>query len=258
MHTVLARLPRTARRSSFPPAMLTLLHCRQAAPVVVARAKCAAMLLVTSLPLASALGACADRGRRGELTVVLDSIRAERPSEVVLVPADPASLLAPPASAPPVPRERADSVARWRRLADSASALDRRFQTERAAINREVRAMEGGDRRSTDYARRFDDIQRRTIAAESLRTMRDGLRRRAALVRPAGATDSPAAADARARLLAVADGPRRAHTLRIGRHPVSVRLPPGSWWIGVADTADVPGSFTRFEVRAGARDTVRP
>ena len=238
--------------------MLTPLHCRQAAPVVVARAKCAAILLVTSLPFASALGACADRGPRGELTVVLDSIRADRPLEVVLVPADPASLLAPPDSAPPAPRERADSIARWRRLADSASALDRRFQSERDAINREVRAMEGGDRRSTDYARRFDDVQRRTFAAESLRTMRDGLRRRAALHRPAGATEPPAAPEARARLLAAADGARRAHTLRIGREPLSLRLPPGPWWIGVADTADVPGSFTRFEVRAGARDTIRP
>lgn len=62
---------------------------------------------------------------------------------------------------------------------DSASILDARFQREREAINRDVMAMRGADRRSPDYARRFDGIRRRTIAAESLRAARDRLRRRA-------------------------------------------------------------------------------
>ena len=63
---------------------------------------------------------------------------------------------------------------------DSASRLDARFQREREAINRDVIAMRGADRRSPDYARRFDEIRRRTIAAESLRAARDRLRRQAA------------------------------------------------------------------------------
>ena len=118
--------------------------------------------------------------------------------------------------------------------------------------------MAGGDRRSTDYARRFDDVHRRTIAAESLRSLRDQLRRRASTLRPVGVIDSPSAGVARDRLLAASHGARRARTLRIGRAPVTVRLPRGTWWIGVADSADIPTSFARVELRAGARDTVRP
>ena len=63
---------------------------------------------------------------------------------------------------------------------DSAARLDVRFQREREAINRDVLAMRDADRRSPDYARRFDEIRRRTIAAESLRAARDRLRRQAA------------------------------------------------------------------------------
>jgi len=65
-------------------------------------------------------------------------------------------------------------------LADSADALDRRFQELRSAINRDARALAGSalDRRSAAYATRFDELRRRTLAAESLRVTRDQLRRR--------------------------------------------------------------------------------
>ena len=236
------------------------LHRRQAPPIVVARVVRAALLVLTSLPCASAIGACTGRGEpggRGELTVVLDSIRSGHAREVVIVPADPDALLVPPTLASPLSPAHADSVTRWRALTDSASVLDRRFQKERDAINREARAMEGGDRRSIGYVRRYDALQVRTVAAESLRTTRDRVRQRAAARRPSGvAAPSPAAA--RARLLAATDGERRARTLRPGRGSVSLRLAPGAWWIGVADPGDVPPSFTRITLRAGARDTVSP
>jgi hypothetical protein len=143
-------------------------------------------------------------------------------------------------------------------VADSAAVLDGRFQVERDAINGEVRAMASGDRRSAAYARRYEAIQARTVAAESLRAVRDRVRRRATTLRPAGVPGALDPAEARRRLLGARAGSRRARTLRPDVEPISLRLEPGAWWLGVADASGVPATFTRVEVRPGARDTVRP
>lgn len=63
-------------------------------------------------------------------------------------------------------------------LADSAAALDRRWQSERAALNSESRALDTLDRRGADYARRFDAWRVRARAADSIRVARDKLRAR--------------------------------------------------------------------------------
>ncbi|HEX2778293.1 MAG TPA: hypothetical protein VHM30_02270 [Gemmatimonadaceae bacterium] len=63
-------------------------------------------------------------------------------------------------------------------MRDSAAALDTRYQSERAALNAESRALDSLDRRSADHARRFDAWRRRARAADSLRIARDRLRSR--------------------------------------------------------------------------------
>ena len=65
-------------------------------------------------------------------------------------------------------------------LGDSIAALDARFQAARDSLNRESRALDTLDRRSADYARRFDAWRARARAADSLRTARDRLRLRLA------------------------------------------------------------------------------
>jgi hypothetical protein len=77
---------------------------------------------------------------------------------------------------PAAARPPADSAARA--LGDSAAALDARFQAERTALNAESRRLDSLDRRSADYARRFDAWRLRARAADSLRIARDRLRAR--------------------------------------------------------------------------------
>jgi len=81
-----------------------------------------------------------------------------------------------PESAPP----RAESSAFRSPLADSVAAADARFQTARTGVNRDARALDArsAQRRSPDYAKAYDELRRRTLAAESLRADRDALRAR--------------------------------------------------------------------------------
>ena len=108
----------------------------------------------------------------------------------VRAPADSAAPAerAPQATAPSVaPATLADSVAASP-LSDSAAPLDARFREAREAINRDAHtlaARPAADRRSAHYARRFDDLRRRTLAAESLRGERDAIRKRLARQRAA-------------------------------------------------------------------------
>ena len=116
--------------------------------------------------------ACGER-RTGDVTVAHDSTPAVAGVEVVAIPDGPVG----------------DSMRRAAAIEDSARALDTRFQAEREAINRDAAALDG-DRRSAEYARRWEALRRRTTAAESLRTERDRMRRRAARARPAAQRDT--------------------------------------------------------------------
>jgi hypothetical protein len=67
--------------------------------------------------------------------------------------------------------------------AESAVALDRAFQTARAAINAEGSALDTlpvSARRTTGYAQRFDALRRAMLHADSLRRARDRWRAKAA------------------------------------------------------------------------------
>ena len=75
---------------------------------------------------------------------------------------------------------RADPASPARVLGDSAAALDARFQSLRDSLNRESRALDPLDRRSADYARRFDAWRAHARTADSLRVARDRLRTRLA------------------------------------------------------------------------------
>jgi hypothetical protein len=66
--------------------------------------------------------------------------------------------------------------------ADSAAALDRAYQAERAIINGEAHALDTlpvAMRRSAAYAQRFDALRRTALHADSLRAARDRERKRA-------------------------------------------------------------------------------
>jgi hypothetical protein len=84
---------------------------------------------------------------------------------------------------------RAESTTIASPLADSATAADVRFQVARAAVNRDARALDArsAQRHTPDYAKAFDELRRRTLAAESLRAERDALRER--LRRTGGASE---------------------------------------------------------------------
>ena len=124
------------------------------------------------LPVLAVLAAACGERRTGELTVEHDSTPAAPGVEVVAIPDGPVG----------------DSMRRAAAIGDSARAIDARFQAERDAINRDAAALRG-DRRSAEYARRWEALRRRTTAAESLRTERDRLRRRAERARPAAQRD---------------------------------------------------------------------
>lgn len=131
-------------------------------------------MLVVLPVLATLASACGER-RAGELTVEHDSTVATPAVEVVAIPDGPVG----------------DSMRRANAIADSAKSVDERFQALRDSINREAAAL-GGDRRSAEYARRWDALRRRTVAAESLRAERDRIRRRADRARPAAQRDTAA------------------------------------------------------------------
>ena len=157
-----------------------------------------------------------------------------------------------------------DSIARYYVLADSADSLDATFQEQRAALNRDARAMATADRRSPSYARQFDAYTRRVAAATRAREARDRLRRRASALRtrlgsrlstitgtPEGAARLRAALDSAAR-----GGGGEVRRVSVSARPVSLELEPGVWWIAVEDERGEVRAVRRHEVRAGVRDTV--
>lgn len=183
---------------------------------------------------------------------MIDSNRPHEEREVIALPIDPASLRSETSSTTGNSRKRSDSLSRLVALRDSAVLIDERYQSERDTLNRESRALDRLDRKSADYARRFDAFRRRALAADSLRVTRDRLRDRGA--RYAARLSGTAA-------LMV----REENTLRsyvdtmaaIGRKMVAgqtrndtvrLLLAEGTWWIGVTDVGALPGRWTRVEM----------
>jgi hypothetical protein len=162
-----------------------------------------------------------------------------------------------------------DSIARYYVLADSADSLDAAFQEQRAALNRDARAMAAADRRSASYAREFDGLMKRVAMATRTREARDRLRRRATVLRTrlgsrmSTITRTPEGAE---RLRIALDSAAREHGTEVRRAPLSSRAPsgqgaslqlePGVWWIAVEDERGELRAVRRHEVRAGVRDTV--
>ena len=190
--------------------------------------------------------------RDAALTVVIDSNRPHQALEVIALPIDPASLHSPIGSAAGISPRQADSVARLAAMRDSAVMYDERFQSERDTLNRESRALDRVDRRTTDYARRFDSFRRRALAAESLRIARNGFRDRIAPLaeRLSGSAAPMAVAESSFRSVVdtVSATGRRAVIGRARSDTVRLRLADGTWWIGAAEAGMLPGRWTRVEM----------
>ena len=132
--------------------------------------------LAGALSLAAApLRGASDGNRQGnDRAAVLDSTQPRRIEEGHAAPSRPFPI-------PPGPR--GDSVRQWLAVRDSGLALDSAFQRVRADANRQALALSptasAAERRSPEYARRFDAWRALSVQAESLRTARDRYRARA-------------------------------------------------------------------------------
>jgi hypothetical protein len=189
--------------------------------------------------------------RDASLTVVLDSNPAHEAREVIAVPVDPASLLRDVSSAP---RQPSASDSLLVALQYSVTALDRRFQSAREALNRETLSLGAIDRRTVEYHTRFDAFRKREIAAESLRTMRDRLRERVSPMEARAATKrSGLGANSVTRLVidTVSNGMRHTLIASADRDTIVMSLPHGLWWLGVAGRGSVPTTWVRAEIPAG-------
>jgi hypothetical protein len=184
---------------------------------------------------------------------------------VIASPLDPRALraAASPASATGA---LGKSVARYYAVADSADSLDRVFQHERDALNREARTLVRADRRASTYARDYDAFMSRVAIATRTREARDRARRRAASLRAQlGAHargPSRPRADAGMALHAALDSAARARGRRLERvmlrnRQATLDLEPGVWWIAVEHDGGLLGGSRRHEVRRSARDTLR-
>jgi hypothetical protein len=199
--------------------------------------------------------------RSGEVTVLIDSTWSREGLEAVFLPVDPATLAA--GEAPRKSAAQADSIATLSTLEDSSAKLDASFLELRNELNAESEALARGDRRSSEYAKRYDEFRPRASRAESLRAARDKLLEKAALYRRALATVLPDSArlvklsqEARRRIDDAESEGRRARSGRITDRRVSVSLEPGEWWVGVGEADRRPLRFERVSVAAGRRDTV--
>jgi hypothetical protein len=192
----------------------------------------------------------------GHVVVVIDSTMSRGSVEVVALPMSPAraSVAATLDGAPP------DSHARLRVLEDSATRFDGRFQRLRDSLNTDVRALDTADRRTPAYARRYAEIRRRTMIADSIRTRRDAVRSQATELRTklsAEVARSPRPTpNAREIPLTDASG-RRVRRERMTAPNVTLSLEPGPWWIGVASPDSEPARYDSLTVRRGRTDTLR-
>jgi hypothetical protein len=214
------------------------------------------LLLLGALNLA---GACKPAG---ELTIIFDSNLNTEGLEVVMVPVDPAPLLR--GALPRATAAQADSLARLATFEDSAATLDRHFQNLRDELNSAASTLTRADRRSDEYAERYDEFQSRAQRADSLRIARDRLLARAAAHRAALEHLLPDSArireDARQvhkKLSAARDGTRAARSVPARSGPLVVNVEPGKWWVGLARGGMAPSSFHSVSVERDAQDTVR-
>ena len=214
--------------------------------------------------LLAAMGCTSDDG---EVVVIANS---ESGRSVIASPVDPRRVYAGVVRRLHAAGPVGDSIARYYALADSADSLDAAFQEQRAALNRDARAMAAADRRAPSYAREFDAYMKRVATATRTREARDRLRRRASSLRArlgnrmSTVTRTPEGAE---RLRAALDSAAREHGAEVRRAPLSSRAPsgqgaslelaPGVWWIAVEDERGELRAVQRHEVRAGVRDTVR-
>ncbi|HUF26865.1 MAG TPA: hypothetical protein VMM18_07790 [Gemmatimonadaceae bacterium] len=226
-------------------------------------------LLRARLAAAALLPSIAACSPTGTLVVVADGSVSGESLEVLALPVDPALMTAgayvrhaPAPSGSP----RADSIARVRMLDDSARATDERFQRVRAALNEEAHDIMQLDRRSADYAGRYDAHRVHLVEAERQRLARDRLRDRATAMRARlgnalrpgeTAGNESARIASRADMDAARDGHRRARAIDAGGSAVAMELERGAWWVGVARHGDSPASFTRVTIRGGSRDSIR-
>jgi hypothetical protein len=184
---------------------------------------------------------------------------------VIASPVDPRAFRAAAASAS-APDALAKSIARYYALADSADSLDRAFQRERDALNRDARRLVGADRRASSYARDYDALMSRVGVATRTREARDRARRRAATLRAQLGSHAP---DPSRRqgvpgidLHAALDSAARAQGQQVKRvvlrdHQATLDLEPGVWWIAVEHDGGLLGGTRRHDARRGARDTLR-
>ena len=211
------------------------------------------------------MAACADEGR---VTVVVDTTGSSTALEVLALPIDPAtiapSLTVGASEARGTPR--GDSIARFVSLRDSAASIDADFQRERAALNADAERFATLDRTSADYARAWDAHRARLVAAERLRATRDRLRgRAAALAKQLGDAVPPDDSTRRAQQGAArrqafdtaSDGSRSVQAAGVREGSATLTLEAGTWWLGATPPGAAPSAFTRIELSAGARDTVR-
>lgn len=108
-------------------------------------------------------------------------------------PGDDATADSAAVSAPADAVLSADSLARLARLralADSAERLDTAFQRLRDSLDAERRALASLDRRTAEYARRWDDFLVREREATSIRARRDSVRAAIASLATPSARDS--------------------------------------------------------------------
>jgi hypothetical protein len=150
------------------------------------------------------------------------------------------------------------SIARYYAAADSADSLDRAFQHERDALNRDARRLARADRRARAYAHDYDAFMRRVATATRTREARDRARRRAAALRAQLGDNHKLRLDLRAAL----DSAAHARGVQLARAPLrdgraTLELAPGVWWIAVEHDGGFLGTVRRHEARSGGRDTVR-
>ena len=200
--------------------------------------------------------------KSGQLTVVLDPRSTSDALEIILVPLDPAKLA--PAKSANVTAAQADSLRLLTTLSDSAGELDSQFRRLRDELNAEATALASVDRRSKEYAARFDEFRPRSAAAEALRASRDKLRARAAALRtalapllPDSARIQAAAREARKVIEGAHGNGASTRVVPLKGTMVVVRLQPGPWWIGAARAGTLPQQFRHVVIAAGVRDTAR-
>jgi hypothetical protein len=184
---------------------------------------------------------------------------------VIASPVDPRALPAwrtPGAARATVSR----SIARYYAAVDSADSLDAAFRSARDSLNREARSLTGGDRRTIEYAKRYDAHMARVAVATRTREARDRARRRAATLHTQLGADAPDPAQRHAepgaRLRVGLDSAARASGKAIVRAELRddraiLELSPGTWWLAVEGEDGLFRDVRRHDVRAQAGDTVR-